>query len=509
MTAKVNLFVNENLYAFNSGTEHAQARRIRAFQQLGIPAYYVTRNYNRFLARDAASLNLDMQTVINMYDYFQGTQTTRMRKQSLHDLADFNWRTDHLDSSNPNFSLVQKAGRQVARITVLPATVGLVNEVIYNDRAGNPTRRENWDWRGFLSSVDRFTPDGQVQVTQYLNLVGDPVLEVNFMVKDGISQPTIWELKQYHGKNYRFATEDDLFGFFLNELIRQNDGQVNLWSERRSVDRAVSQAQGMTGRYAILHEMHTVTNTDLPAGTLYAGYQDLFEALTPAFDTIFVPSQRQRVDLQSRYPKQNFKVVPDTVVTLPQHIPARDQRIPGHLLVLGRLSAEKAPELALQLLALIRNYLPDVTMEFMGYPSSPDYLAQFKAQVQTLGLGEQVFISKYGDAKQVQTALRRAQILINPSSHEAFGMQLVEGLAAGLPLITMENRYTPNAVVEDGINGYRLQTLPFTGAVPKIVQILEDAQVWQKMSQASLKKAQAFDLANFGTAWQEVLADKV
>ena len=71
-------FVSENIFAYNSGTEHAQAQRVKFFNRqakqgrLG-QAAYVTRDYNRFLSRDANAIGLNADEVLNMYDYFQGT----------------------------------------------------------------------------------------------------------------------------------------------------------------------------------------------------------------------------------------------------------------------------------------------------------------------------------------------------------------------------------------------------------------------------------------------------
>ena len=65
---------------------------------------------------------------------------------------------------------------ELARINVMPATVGLVNDILYYDRFGNTTARENYDWRGFKSSVDYFHPNGALAV-QSFEQDGVPVID--------------------------------------------------------------------------------------------------------------------------------------------------------------------------------------------------------------------------------------------------------------------------------------------------------------------------------------------
>lgn len=70
-------FITENVFGLNSGTEHAAARRTNMFNAEGERAYYVSRNYNRFLNRDLANIGLTPAESINMYDFFSGNPRRR------------------------------------------------------------------------------------------------------------------------------------------------------------------------------------------------------------------------------------------------------------------------------------------------------------------------------------------------------------------------------------------------------------------------------------------------
>jgi len=177
----MNFFISENIFSFNSGTEHAQIKRTKLFNAFNDAAKYVTRNYNRLLDRDLKAVGLTPDVVLNMYDFFQGTTDIKRVEQNLRLLKMLPLDTYHIVADGPNQSFLNHNGRRIATITVMPETVGLVNEVIFEDRAGNPTIRENWDWRGFKSSVDTFHPDGSLATQRFLNLKGDVVLEITHM----------------------------------------------------------------------------------------------------------------------------------------------------------------------------------------------------------------------------------------------------------------------------------------------------------------------------------------
>lgn len=504
----MNYLINENIFTLNSGTEHAQARRIKMLNQSGQSSKFVTRQYNRYLDRDRQNLDLKTDQIINMYDFFQGTLERTSQPQNLRDLPSLPLQKYHLENSSPDYAIVKHHGRQIARVNILPATIGLVGEVLYNDRADNVTLRENWDWRGFCSSIDRFMPDGKLSSRQFLNLAGEVVIEVVYMVGAGELQPTQWHLIQYHGRDYRFKTENELFRFFLNELGRLDPTALFI-SERRSMDLIVAQIETVKHKIAILHEAHTPDSDHPRQGALYPSYQPLLESVGSQFDLILTATNEQCSDLAQRYPSLRFARVQDTTLFAPElSIQPNDKRIARHLLWLGRLSPERNPEGALKLLKQIQSQVSDVTLEFMGYAQSPEYLEQFKKKIIQMGLGQVVFISPYGGPKQVQVALQRASILISTAPGEGQGMHLVEGLANGLPLVVVENRYTTqnNHIIEDGQNGLIINLKQPKKWLPALEIILEDETAWVALQQQSYHKAQAFTVAAGIKNWQAILA---
>ena len=497
-------FISENIFAYNSGTEHAQARRVRLFNQAGVSAQYVTRDYNRFWYRDAEKLGLTAAQVLNMYDYFQETTAVPYQKLSMHELPQLPFADYHLTSHGPNYATIDYAGRQLARINVMPATVGLVNEIIYYDRLGHQTVRENFDWRGFKSSIDYFHPDGTLAVQKFLNLAGQPVLEIIHMDVNGQRYPTMWKLLGYKGHDWRFNSQDQLFLFFLNEISLENPG-ANLFSERRTMDNVIADVQYAAHKYAILHDIHTGDALHPQTAPLHAVYQPLLEQRLTNFDAIFVPTRQQQRDLQQRYPQGMFKVAPDTVLLheqtteLPRHA--------GEIIFVGRLSPEKRPEQAITALATIVKRVPEATLVLHGYATSPAYLQELQDTVTKFGLEQHVRFGPYITGKDLQHVYQQAKVIVQTSIAEGFGMNLVEAMGCGVPVVTYDLNYGAHELITDGVEGYIVANGDNVALANRVSAILSDEVLWQQMSQAALVKAQQWAADTVMQAWQAALVE--
>ncbi|KRN21072.1 glycosyltransferase [Lacticaseibacillus camelliae] len=494
----MNYFISENVFAYNSGTEHAQARRVKLFAQLpGEPALYVTRDYNRFLDRDRRTLGLGQNQVLNMYDYFQGTTKTPRREQKLRALSQIPLAAYKIDGHGPNYSTLAENGRVLARIDVMPGTVGLVGTITYRDRFGNLTARENYDWRGFKSSVDYFHPDGQLARTTYLDQAGLPVLEEVFMNRNGQVAPTMWKLLAFHGHNYRFTTEDELFTFFLTQLVK-SDAHARLFCERRSLDGAVGAVQAPQ-KWAVFHDAHEV------AGRLLPAYRTVLVEHPAQFTGVLVGTKAQQSALTQEFTHVRAAVVPDTVISLAS-APEALARIKHRVVMVGRLAPEKGPDAALRIFARVHAAVPDATLELRGYALSPAYQTQLETQADKLGVRASVLFAPYTTGLALQQSYQQAQVLLAPSQHEGFGMQLVEALECGTPVLAYDVEYGPREVIEPGVNGDLVQAGSESAAASKLIKMLTEAPLWHALHQGALMSAKRFGPEAAGKQWQAFLA---
>ncbi|MFD1394114.1 glycosyltransferase [Lacticaseibacillus jixianensis] len=494
----MNYFISENIFALNSGTEHAQARRVKVFAALpGEAALYVTRNYNRFLDRDRQTLGLRQDQVLNMYDYFQQATRFPRREQPLRGLAQIPLAAYKIQGFGPNYSLLLANGEPLARANIMPGTVGLVGDINYQDRSGHLLVRENFDWRGFKSSVDYFHPQGARARTVYLDPAGKPKLVVVCMNRGGQVAPTLVQLLDYHGKNYRFASEDELFQFFLDQLVAK-DPQARLFCERRSLDRVVG-AVAAKQKWVVFHDAHAVQ------GQLLAAYRAVLTEHPEQFTGVLVATKAQQAALMQQYPRVQAVVVPDTAA-VPVRAPLADAPRPGHVLIMvGRLAPEKGVEAALRIFARVRAAVPDATLVLRGYAQSAAYLTQLKQQAAALKVAAAVTFAPYVTGSKLTQTYAGAHVLLAPSRHEGLGMQLIEALSAGTPVIAYDCEFGPASVVSPGVNGDLVRPGAEADAAAKVIKLLRSPILWRQLHRGALATASRYRPAEVGKQWQAFL----
>ncbi|MFD1439847.1 accessory Sec system glycosyltransferase Asp1 [Lacticaseibacillus hegangensis] len=503
----MNYFVSESSYLFNSGTEHSQAKRTALFNAMGNEAKFVTRNYSRFLNRDLTREGLTQAEGLNMYDYFQGITEVERKEQPLRLLKQIPLDEYHLVSTNPNYTCMEHDGRPIAKINVMPATVGLIDNINYRDRFGHDVMRENFDWRGFKSSVDYFHQNGDLGTQLFLNRDGQPVIEITHMNIGKKVQPTMWKLLNYKGHSYRFNNENQMFLFFLNELMSQNPGSTII-SDRRSLDPIIADVQNAAAKFAYFHDTHTPDVQAPVHGKLYDAYKLALEDRPEAFDAVIVPTEKQRADLAQRYPEDHFIAIPDTYVSSEQLAAGRaaSSNREHRIIFSGRLAPEKQPEHAIRVLKKVLDQVPDAQLEFRGYASSDDEQKQLDEQVKTLAVEDHVTFGPYLAPTELPDRLKDSAVIVQTSREEGLGMNLIEAMAYGVVPVSFGITYGTNDLITDGVNGAIVAQNDDDAMAAKIIELLTNSDLWHKESKAAIAKAATYDAKTVYNAWDGILA---
>lgn len=115
----------------------------------------------------------------------------------------------------------------------------------------------------------------------------------------------------------------------------------------------------------------------------------------------------------------------------------------------GRLSEGKRFHDLLDALALLRDQgqAPLPTLRVAGTFVDKPYEARIHAQLQTLGLAEQVTFSGY--INPLNNFLKTIDILVIPSLNEPFGRVVIEAMAAGVPCIGADSGGIPEIITHN------------------------------------------------------------
>jgi glycosyltransferase involved in cell wall biosynthesis len=102
-------------------------------------------------------------------------------------------------------------------------------------------------------------------------------------------------------------------------------------------------------------------------------------------------------------------------------------------LVLGRLSRQKNQKLAVE--ALAASGQRDVVLALAGAETDPGYLDEVRALARRLGVADRVITLGNVPRTDVIHLLARCDVMLVPSTHEAFGLVVLEGWAARKPVL--------------------------------------------------------------------------
>lgn len=183
------------------------------------------------------------------------------------------------------------------------------------------------------------------------------------------------------------------------------------------------------------------------------------------------------------------------------------------LLFVGRVSPEKGVHLLLEAWQKVVSYFPDVELEIVGpeaiapleyivalsdeakvqelarfYPAS--YLAQLQQMIPA-AVASQVKFTGFVPHSQLPARYLDADVLINPSLSEAFGMSLVEAMAMEVPTIAARVGGMPE-VIAVGQTGLLFEANDVSGLAAAIVHLLSNSELRQTMGKAGRQRASNF-----------------
>jgi len=178
---------------------------------------------------------------------------------------------------------------------------------------------------------------------------------------------------------------------------------------------------------------------------------------------------------------------------------ARPQSTPGPTVgVLTRLDARKGLPYLLQAMALIRTDFPNARLLIGGDGGDRSALEQ---EARSLGLtGRVEFMGAVSDSAHFY---RRLDLFVLPSLDEAFGLVLLEAMAAGLPVVGTRVGGVPE-ILEDGSQGLLVAPADSQALAGAIRELCSDPLRRRRMGETARQQALRFDVGRTAKALQAV-----
>jgi len=176
--------------------------------------------------------------------------------------------------------------------------------------------------------------------------------------------------------------------------------------------------------------------------------------------------------------------------------------------VVGRLEAWKGQHYFLQALAEASAQLPNCRGLVVGdaEPYSTEYREYLLSLAQELDLGDRVRFT--GFQSNISEILAALDVLVSSSAvGEPFGRTIVEGMAAGVPVIATAAGAVPE-IVEDGVTGLLVPPRDAKSLGQAIVSLLANGRDTEQMGRlARARVAERFTSQQTATAVQKVYGE--
>ncbi len=175
-----------------------------------------------------------------------------------------------------------------------------------------------------------------------------------------------------------------------------------------------------------------------------------------------------------------------------------ESKIPNKLLMVGRLSVQKNPLLAIESLALVRD-LP-WTLDVIGdgpLRASMEELARQK------GIADRITFRGWLDAREVHSAMAESEMLFIPSLHEGLPMAAIEALHHGLVIIGSNIGGLADVLADDE-NGF-MCSLEAPAFAEKLRKLLTSPDLKTRMALRSHELAAGFGVDRSVDGYEKVL----
>lgn len=154
----------------------------------------------------------------------------------------------------------------------------------------------------------------------------------------------------------------------------------------------------------------------------------------------------------------------------------------------GRLEfSKKGQDTSLRAISILKQKHPQchIHIDFIGIGSSEAYLQQLTTE---LGISDRVHFLGLKDRDYIYSHLKEYDLLVQPSINEGFGLTVVEGMVAGLPVLVSDIE-GPMEVIQDGKYGFAFEVNNAEDMAQKIDFILQHPDIANEMAACGQKYA--------------------
>ena len=194
----------------------------------------------------------------------------------------------------------------------------------------------------------------------------------------------------------------------------------------------------------------------------------------------------------------NPVVYPESIAPKPTVIPEK------YVLFFGRLEEEiKNFSLLLAAYKQSKVYENGIKLLIIGGGSSKDFIL---AKIEVLHLENHVQVLPYH--KDILPYIQHAKCTILTSHFEGFPMSIIESLAAGTPVISVDCETGPKEIIQNNFNGLLVLNHDDIALSEAIKSMIENEKLYQICKNNAQKSVEHLSLTTIAQQWKQLLSER-
>ncbi|QXJ38641.1 Putative glycosyltransferase EpsD [Parageobacillus caldoxylosilyticus] len=168
------------------------------------------------------------------------------------------------------------------------------------------------------------------------------------------------------------------------------------------------------------------------------------------------------------------------------------------LVYAAELNSNKNQQLLIEIVAKLKKQIPNIRLLLAGSgPLEKKYITLVKKY------GLEKHVNLLGYRNDVDELYQLSDIGVASSIREGFGINLVEAMACGKPVVATKNR-GHREIVLDGENGFLINPDSPEEGIQAILSIYKSQDIRQKMGEVSLERSKIFSVENAGIGLKQI-----